>query len=191
MPFTHTMFHYCLRGSRAALLAGALLATTATMPVASLAQTSGESSVYYAITDLNLRKGPGNTDAVFAVVPAGGELRRAAGEVTNEYMPVTYNGSTGWVLELGLALPVAAEPDPAAEPEPALDLYQRDTRVTLAPLMLRTGPNVSAEPIAGMPEGSLVTLTREGYENGYVTVDYGGALGWAYADFLARLDEVN
>jgi uncharacterized protein YraI len=57
--------------------------------------------------------------------------------------------------------------------------------------MLRTGPNTSAEPIAGMPEGSLVTLTREGYENGYVTVDYGGARGWAYADFLASLDEVN
>jgi hypothetical protein len=37
-----------------------------------------------------------------------------------------------------------------------------------------------------MPEGSLVTLTREGWENGYVTVDYGGAQGWAYADLLAE-----
>jgi hypothetical protein len=37
-----------------------------------------------------------------------------------------------------------------------------------------------------MPEGAAVTLTREGSENGYVTVDYGGAQGWAYADLLGE-----
>ena len=37
-----------------------------------------------------------------------------------------------------------------------------------------------------MPEGSVVYLTQEGYENGYITVDYDGLQGWAYADFLAE-----
>lgn len=72
-----------------------------------------------------------------------------------------------------------------------LSLYLQDTRVTLSPLMLRATPDAEAESIAGMPEGSLVTLTYEGYENGYIMVDYGGALGWAYADLLAAPDELS
>jgi uncharacterized protein YraI len=59
-----------------------------------------------------------------------------------------------------------------------------DARVTLAPLMLRSAPAMEAEPILVMPLGEVVTLTREGAENGYVTVDYGGVRGWAYADLL-------
>ena len=43
--------------------------------------------------------------------------------------------------------------------------------------MLRGGPAVDAEPILVKPEGSRVTLTREGAENGYVTVDYDGVPG--------------
>lgn len=72
-----------------------------------------------------------------------------------------------------------------------LSLYLQDTRVTLSPLMLRATPDAEAESIAGMPEGSLVTLTYEGSENGYIMVDYGGALGWAYADLLAAPDELS
>ena len=54
----------------------------------------------------------------------------------------------------------------------------------LAPLMLRSAPAMEAEPILVIPLGGMVTLTREGAENGYVTVDYGGVRGWAYADLL-------
>jgi uncharacterized protein YraI len=61
-----------------------------------------------------------------------------------------------------------------------------DARVTLAPLMLRSAPAMEAEPILVMPLGEVVTLTREGAENGYVTVDYGGVRGWAYADLLGQ-----
>lgn len=175
---------------RIVVFAGAMLVACAATPIAGVAQSIDESAVYYSITELNLRKGPGNTDAVFVVVPPGAELRRAEGEATNEYIPVTYNGTTGWVLELGLALPIQeVGAETAADPVQELDLYQQDTRVTLTPLMLRTAPDLESAAITGMPEGSLVTLTREGYENGYVTVDYGGARGWAYAELLAGLDE--
>ena len=37
-----------------------------------------------------------------------------------------------------------------------------------------------------MPAGSIVTLTCEGYQNGFVTVD-DERRGWAYADVLAEL----
>jgi hypothetical protein len=37
-----------------------------------------------------------------------------------------------------------------------------------------------------MPLGEVVMLTWEGAENGFVTVDYGGVRGWAYADLLGE-----
>jgi len=52
--------------------------------------------------------------------------------------------------------------------------------------MLRSAPAIEAEPILVIPHGGVVTLTWEGAENGYVTVDYGGVTGWAYADLLAE-----
>jgi hypothetical protein len=45
---------------------------------------------------------------------------------------------------------------------------------------------MEAEPILVIPLGGVVTLTWEGAENGYVTVDYGGVRGWAYADLLGE-----
>ena len=178
--------------AQVALLAGALCTTGLAAPLTSLAQ-DGSGDVVYAATDLNLRKGPGNTDAIFTVVPAGAELQLAPGEATNEYIPVSYNGAQGWVLQIGVALPVGdgSSGDVIQEPGDSLTLYQQDTRVTLSPLMLRTAPDMGAESIAGMPEGSLVTLTYEGYENGYIMVDYDGALGWAYADLLGAPDELS
>jgi uncharacterized protein YraI len=177
-----------LATSRRMLVTGAVLLAIVATPSLSVAQTTTEPTVY-AVSDLNLRKGPGSNDAIFAVVPLGAELQRRDGEVTNEYAPVTYNGISGWVVDLGLvATPEEVELANAAEApvEEPLELFGNNVRVTLTPLMLRSGPDLEAEPITGMPEGSVVTLTREGWENGYVTVDYGGALGWAYADLLGE-----
>ncbi len=176
----------------AALLVGTLGAATIAAPLSGMAQ-SADGAVVYAATDLNLRKGPGNTDAIYMTVPAGAELHLASGEATDEYIPVSYNGSHGWVLNIGVALPVGAGESPEVVPGSgdSLSLYQQDARVTLSPLMLRLAPDIESEAIAGMPEGSLVTLTNEGYENGYILVDYGGARGWAYADLLAEPNEVS
>jgi uncharacterized protein YraI len=183
-------------GSRTGLALTLALLALFLAPALTMAQTTTQ-PVAYAVTELNMRKGPSLDDAVLAFVPLGAEVRRAAGQVTNDYAPVTYNGMTGWVVALGLvASPdlvdtvepvVAAEPAPVAAPEPSSPpLSSSNDRVTLTPLMLRAGPAADAEVLAGMPEGSIVTLTREGAENGYVTVDYGGLEGWAYADLLGE-----
>ena len=184
--------HRLFRLPQTALIAGAVLVATAGSPVIGLAQSTTD-SVAYTLTGLNLRKGPGSTDAIIGIVPMGTALQRAPGDVRNDYAPVVYNGIPGWVIAEGLvATPEEVELANAAESPSgeSLELYQRDLRVTLTPLMLRSGPSIDAEPITGMPEGSEVILTREGYENGYVTVDYGGARGWAYADLLAAPDEL-
>jgi len=175
--------------TRGVLVTAAAALALLALPVATLAQTATESAAY-AITELNLRKGPGSGDAIFAVVPVGAELIRSSTDATNDYVPVTYNGIDGWVIDVGLVatpdeLALALEGESA--PDAPLNLYQADVRVTLTPLMLRSDPDLAAEPIAGMPEGSTVILTREGYENGYVTVDYDGAKGWAYAELLGEV----
>jgi len=158
-------------------------------PGFSAAQTTAD-PVVYASSELNLRKGPHSTDAVLAFVPLGAEVLRGAGAVTNDYAPVTYNGVTGWVVALGLVgtvqeVTAATGPDPAPQ-SPTPSLFTSNTRYALTPLMLRTGPDIGAESLAGMPAGSVVTLTREGAENGYVTVDFDGVQGWAYADLLGE-----
>jgi uncharacterized protein YraI len=165
----------------------AVIALVAT-PGVSVAQSTDEWTAYTA-SDLNLRKGPGSNDAIFAVIPTGTRVERVNGTITNDYAPVTYHGITGWVVNGGLvATPEEVELANASQ-APAneeLELFGNNLRVTLLPLMLRSAPDLEAEPITGMPQGSEVILTQEGYENGYVTVDYGGARGWAYADLLGE-----
>ncbi len=163
-------------------------------PAAGSAQTCTNCTLY-AITELNLRQEPSLDAAVLRFIPAGAPVHRTAGAVTNGYAPVTYDGVSGWAVALGLvatpeevtatAAPTTRAPAPAPAPAATSEI-----RVTLAPLMLRSGPTVDAEPVLVIPEGALLTLTREGAENGYVTADYDGVTGWVYADLIARQHEV-
>ncbi|MDQ3779502.1 MAG: SH3 domain-containing protein [Chloroflexota bacterium] len=47
-------------------------------------------------TDLNLRGGPGVSESVLLVIP-GGEPLALTGEVSGDYVGVSYNGAQGWV----------------------------------------------------------------------------------------------
>jgi hypothetical protein len=60
-----------------------------------------------------------------------------------------------------------------------------NARTTLVDLNLRSRPSAADPVILVIPVGSQVTLTGEGTANGFVTVDYNGVRGWAFADFLA------
>jgi stage II sporulation protein P len=149
----------------------------------------------YARENLNMRKGPNISDAIVQVVPGGAGVTRLSTSATNGYTQVTYNGVTGWVVDLGLMatpppLPSTATPTPAPipppTPVPTQPVITSDTRVTLVGLNLRSGPSEDDPVIATIPEGGIVTLTREGAENGYVTVDYGGTRGWVYADLIGE-----
>lgn len=162
-----------------------LVALTAALllpPLSAGAQTCTTCTLY-AITELNLRQDPSIDAPILRFVPAGAPVHRTEGAEVNGYAPVTYDGVPGWVVALGLV----SSPD-EVEPitEPAPPTTGANTRVTLSPLLLRSGPSTEAEPILVMPEGATVTLTREGAENGYVTVDYDGTPGWAYADLLGE-----
>jgi uncharacterized protein YgiM (DUF1202 family) len=149
-------------------------------------QESCTDCTLYAYTELNLRQEPDINAPVLRFVPAGAPVHRDAGKEINTYAPVTYDGVPGWVVALGLVATreEVATSAPVGAAAPAAPVSNDDERVTLEPLMLRAGPSAEAEPILIMPQGAAVTLTREGAENGYVTVAYGGTIGWAYAELL-------
>ncbi len=191
---------------RRPMMLRALMAITVTLllvalnPAAGSAQTqSCTNCTLYAITELNLRQEPSLEAAVLRFIPAGAPVHRTSGAVTNGYAPVTYDGVSGWAVALGLvatpeevtaaAAPITPAPVSAPVPAPA-PATTSETRFTLAPLMLRSGPAVDAESVLVIPEGARLTLTREGAENGYVTAEYEGVTGWVYADLIARQDEV-
>jgi uncharacterized protein YraI len=185
-------------GLRVLMAFTVMLLLVALNPAAGSAQTCTNCTLY-AITELNLRQEPSLDAAVLRFIPAGAPVHRTSGAVTNGYAPVTYDGVSGWAVALGLvatpeevtaaAVPTTTTPAPASAPAPA-PAATSEVRVTLSPLMLRSGPAVDAAPVLVIPEGALLTLTREGAENGYVTADYDGATGWVYADLIARQDEV-
>jgi uncharacterized protein YraI len=140
---------------------------------------------------LDLLQEPRLEAKVLRTVPQGGLLMRGAGAETNRLVPVTYGGVSGWVIADGIfPAPETAEryattAGATAAPAPSATT-STNARVTLVPLMLRSTPAMEAEPILVIPQGGAVTLTWEGAENGFVTVDYGGVRGWAYADLLGE-----
>jgi uncharacterized protein YgiM (DUF1202 family) len=181
---------------RALIALTAMLLLLALNPAAGSAQSCTNCTLY-ARTELNLRQEPSLDAAVLRFIPAGAPVHRTTGAESKGYAPVTYEGVSGWAVALGFvatpaeidAAAVPSAPAPAAVPASA-PAATSEIRVTLTPLMLRSSPTVDAEPILVMPEGARLTLTRQGAENGYVTVDYDGVTGWVYADLIARQDEI-
>lgn len=182
--------------ARGIMVLAALLLPLVLTPTTGVAQECTD-CVRYAATALNLRQDPTLEAEVLRIVPEGGLVQRDVGEETNGYVPVSYDGVLGWVIALGLVVSpeevgvgAATTAAPSAAPSTAAPsaptTTSADARATLAPLLLRSGPSTEAEPILEMPEGTVVTLTREGAENGYVTVDFDGVLGWAYAELLGE-----
>jgi uncharacterized protein YraI len=174
---------------RIVLVLGALALTVIQIPPAAHAQ-SCTNCVVAAGVDLNLLAEPRLEAEVLRVIPRGTLLRRDAGPETDRLAPVTYGGLSGWVIADGF-FPVpdsiaAYAPTASTAPPATSTTTSTNARVTLAPLMLRSAPSMEAEPILVIPHGGVVTLTWEGAENGYVTVDYDGVRGWAYADLLGE-----
>ena len=174
---------------RVVLVLGVLAFSVIQIPTGGNAQ-SCTNCVVAAGVPLNLLQEPRLEATVLQTIPRGSLLMRGAGVETNRLVPVTYGGVSGWVIADGIfpapkRIAGYATTASTAPPAPSTTTSS-NARVTLAPLMLRSAPTMEAEPILVMPLGEVVTLTWEGTENGYVTVDYGGVRGWAYAELLGE-----
>ncbi len=87
-------------------VAGILLATTA------LADTSAT-----AITDLNMRSGPGPMHSVVSVIPEGATVSVDGCLGDADWCRVSRDGTDGWAYGAYLNIEVEAEPVPIAAPE--------------------------------------------------------------------------
>lgn len=179
---------WAVSGWQTLTVLGAVFLALIFTPAASSAQACTE-CVIYAGTELNLRQTPSLEGVVLRFIPRGAAVQRTAGAVQNGYVPVVYDQVPGWATALGFVEnenEVAEFVVPSTQAPVPAPAASDDARVTLSALLLRSGPASDADPILTMPAGAPVTLTREGAENGYVTVSYGGTIGWAFADLLGE-----
>ncbi|MGH2601886.1 MAG: SH3 domain-containing protein, partial [Dehalococcoidia bacterium] len=126
---------------------------------------------------LNLRSSPWGS--VITVMPAGASVT-VTGSGQNGFLPVTYNGRSGWAhsdyLDTGASGPGAA---PAPPSGPAVG----SATVTSA-LNLRAGPSTGTSVLAVMPSGATVEILGDP-RSGFYPVRYNGTAGYAYADYLS------
>ncbi|MEA2512193.1 MAG: hypothetical protein QOJ59_1680 [Thermomicrobiales bacterium] len=118
---------------------------------------------------VNLRAGPSTDDDVLTVLDTGDRLGIIGGQRDGFY-PVVHDGLTGWVFD------DYVKPDGSSRSGAAVGVVTEH-------LNLRSGPSTADDVELQMPAGSLVVLTGE-EENGFLSVDYQGTEGWAFADYL-------
>ena len=136
-----------------------------------------------ATTDLNLRAGPSVDAAVLLVMPAGSVVT-LAGDPSNGYVPVSYNGLAGWAAtaylsSAGAPPPGSSPPPPAPGPSPGAG-----TATVVDSLNLRSGPSLADAVLLVMPPGSQVTVTGAAV-NGFLPVTFNGTAGWAATAYLS------
>lgn len=147
------------------------------------------------VLDANLRAGASIEDSVVSVVPFG-TFASVTGEAANGFVPVSVGGVAGWLsteviapaeIAASLTGAIAADESSAATGEVAVVSGTPDDdepRTALSDLNLRAEPGENAEILILVPVGETVTLTFDGYENGYAAVSYQGVAGWVVADLL-------
>ena len=126
---------------------------------------------------VNLRGGPSDADAILRVLPAGSPVTITGAE-SNGYLPVWYNGTTGWIASQFITGSGAtAETAPSAAAPTDQPAVAAGSRMTSESVNLRAEPAVAAEVIGVIPGGVALTPLA-GPENGYYQVTHNGLTGW-------------
>jgi uncharacterized protein YkwD/uncharacterized protein YraI len=137
-------------------------------------QLLASASTAEAADDLNLRSGPGTGYAILTEVPEGSDLS-VTGAAEAGYVPVAFQGFTGWVAETFLLREMTST-QPAATSGGA---------ETIDEVNLRTGPGLEFAILTEIPRGSLLTVNGV-TEAGFLPVTFSGFTGWVANEFVAR-----
>ena len=127
--------------ARSAFITLALLTSLVAPPAAGAAATT-------VLEELNLRDGPGLGYRVVAVMPAGASVE-VAGDPTEGWYPLLYDGLSGWGF--GAYLGVAGV-------RAAAQAAQDTATVVTSWLNLRRGPGLGYAIVAGLPYGTVVEI---------------------------------
>lgn len=113
---------------------------------------------------LNLRSGPSTGDNVILVMPAGSAVT-ITGNESNGFLPVTYNGTSGWASAHYLS----------SSGQPAQ---------TTDDVNFRAGPSLSSNVIRVVASGRTVLVTGDAVD-GFYPVDFDGESGWISTSFVS------
>ncbi|MDQ3781003.1 MAG: SH3 domain-containing protein [Chloroflexota bacterium] len=140
-----------------------------------------------ATADVNLRAGPSTADAILLVVPTGGAVM-VTGDAVEGYLPVSYQGTAGWVDAAYISSDAAAPVADAAAAAPVADAgvtaLPAGAATTTEDVNLRAGPTAANAVLAVLPPGSAVTIT--GAPQGeYTPVQSADLTGWVASSYLS------
>ncbi|MFN8559702.1 MAG: peptidoglycan DD-metalloendopeptidase family protein [Dehalococcoidia bacterium] len=153
---------------------------------------------------VNLRIAPNLNSAILTVIPFGATLT-ATGDASDEgWLPVSYNGMSGFVMETyvvarsgsaPVSVPAAGSggvsvafspPQPGASPTPSATPGAPQWALVSPPdgLNLRSGPATSFRVVITAPGGARVQVVGRPTSDGWYSVVYGGTTGWVDGKFL-------
>ena len=157
--------------------------------------TTPAGDIAYAVSTVNLRLGPSETDDVLRVLPAGGTVT-ITGPASDGWTPVWYNGTWGFIssdfltddgsasVSLFQEAAPAAEPMAAADPDPALEAGTAEMQaVTTSDVNVRAAPDMTAAVLGAIPAGVALT-PLSGPEQGFYQVSYNEQTGWVAAEYV-------
>ena len=107
---------------------------------------------------LNLRSGPGTSNPVITVMPGDAQVE-LTGEVSNGFLGVVYNGTSGWAFADYLSQNGAPAPEPTQVPETPLPTEIPETPV---PTEVPVTPEPTEEP-AGNDIVSIIYAAADRY----------------------------
>lgn len=145
---------------------------------------------------LNMRSGPGTSFGTVRSLPSGATVE-VMGDAENGFLPVRYQGSTGWASAAwlgsgGTTPPTSTPATPTATATPvtpaptAPGTVTGSARVTTDGLSLymRSGPGSNFGVVRAIPSGATVDLMGDA-QNGYLPVRYQGTTGWSSETWLS------
>lgn len=179
----------------------AVLALICTSAGPALAQASV--AVVIEPEGVNLRGGPGTNYVSLGVIPKGTELPILGAKINVNWIPVSYQGKLGFVLDQYVeveAVIASAQPAPplvAAQPSPSPSPAPLTPGTTQPPQMrvnspdgvnLRSGPAMDQSVLTVLPHNTRVTVASKTPDGKWAQVTVAGQTGWVDSQYLASVD---
>ncbi len=130
---------------------------------------------------LNLRTGPGTGYAVKLTMPSGARVE-VMGGAQGGFLPLRYNGTTGWASASFLSTGGGTQqPAPAPDPGSGATI---DYKVTTAAVNMRSGPSTGTSVVTVLPPGTRIDITGSA-QSGFLPAKWAGRAGWVSAQYLS------